>query len=366
MTKERDPRQIRKACSRSLMGHYPQSLAGILHELAETVRADESPDVYGAGNIIRDFEAEVAQLLGKEAAVFMPSGTMCQPIALRIWTDRRHLPRVGYHPTSHLELHEFQGLQRLHGLETVLIGSPYQLLTLDDLKAVAEPLGALLLELPQREIGGQLPSWDELTAITGWAREHNIATHLDGARLWECKPYYQREYAEIAGLFDSVYVSFYKSLGGISGAVLAGPADMVAEARIWQRRQGGNLYQLYPYVLAARKGLAERLPRMQAYHEKAVAIAAALSVFPQIEILPAVPQTHMMHVFMRGDREQLVESALDIAEETGTWLFGSLSPTQLPAYQKFELSVGDASLDMSTDEIVSLFEKVFAQVEAAR
>ncbi|GCE30416.1 hypothetical protein KDA_59000 [Dictyobacter alpinus] len=366
MTKERDLKQIRNACSRSLAGHYPQPLADILHGLAETVRDGEAPDMYGSGEIIRDFEAEVAQLLGKEAAVFMPSGTMCQQIALRIWTDRRHLPRVGYHPTAHLELHEFQAPQRLHGLETVLIGSPYQLMTLNDLQAVAEPLGALLLELPQREIGGQLSSWDELTAIIDWAREHNMATHLDGARLWECKPYYQRDYAEIAGLFDSVYVSFYKILGGIAGAILAGPAEMIAEARIWQRRQGGNLSRLYPYVLAARKGLTERLSRMDAYHQKARAIAAALAGFPQIEILPAVPQTNMMHVFIRGDREQLTEAALDIAEETGTWLFGPLVATQLPAYQKFELTVGDPSLDLSTDEIVTLFEKLFAKVEAAR
>lgn len=365
MTNARDPREVRKSCSRSIAGHYhyAQTLPQILHELADSVQPEEAPDVYGQGKLINDFEAEVAQLLGKEAAVFMPSGTMCQQIALRIWTDRRRLPRVGFHPTAHLEIHEFQAPQRLHGLQTVLIGSPYQLMTLEDLQAVKEPLGALLLELPQREIGGQLPTWDELTAITGWARERNIALHLDGARLWECKPYYQRDYAEIAGLFDSVYVSFYKSLGGISGAVLAGPADVIDEARIWQRRQGGNLYQLYPYVLAARKGLAERLERMEAYHQKAKAIAAALSFFPQIEIMPAVPQTHMMHVFIRGERERLNAAALEVAEESGTWLFGGLVPTQIPAYQKFELSVGDASLDVSNEDIVALFQQLFNKVE---
>ncbi|GCE22454.1 threonine aldolase family protein [Dictyobacter kobayashii] len=323
MTNARDPREIRRKCSRSIAGHHTQTLPQILHALADSVQPEETPDIYGQGKLINDFEAEVAQLLGKEAAVFMPSGTMCQQIALRIWTDRRHLPRVGFHPTAHLELHEFQAPQRLHGLQTVLIGSPYQLMTLKDLQAVKEPLGALLLELPQREIGGQLPTWEELIEIISWARERNIATHLDGARLWECKPYYQRDYAEIAGLFDTVYVSFYKSLGGISGAILAGPADVIEEARIWQRRQGGNLYQLYPYVLAARKGLAERLGHMEAYHEKAKAIAAALATFPQIEITPAVPQTHMMHVFIRGERGQLTEAALEVAEESGTWLFGA-------------------------------------------
>ena len=90
------------------------------------------------------------------------------------------------------------------------MGSANRLLTLEDLKAITEPVGALLLELPQRDLGGQLPSWEALNEITKWAHEHSTPTHLDGARLWECRPFYGREYAEIARLFDTVYVSFYK------------------------------------------------------------------------------------------------------------------------------------------------------------
>jgi threonine aldolase len=73
------------------------------------------------------------------------------------------------------------------------------------------------LELPQREIGGLLPEWDDLVAQAAWTRERGIALHLDGARLWEAAPFYERSYAEIAGLFDSVYVSFYKGLGALAG-----------------------------------------------------------------------------------------------------------------------------------------------------
>lgn len=363
MTNLRDKQKIHSTCTRFLSGHYPQTPQQVMRELAETAQPHELPDLYGEGELLTAFEADTARLLGKEAAVFMPSGTMCQQIAIRIWTDRRQVPRVGYHPTSHLEIHEFQAAQRLHNVQSVLIGSPYHLMTLADLQASAEPLGALLLELPQREIGGQLPTWDELTAIIDWARERKIPTHLDGARLWECKPYYQRDYAEIAALFDTVYVSFYKSLGGIAGSILAGPADVIAEARIWQRRHGGNLVHLYPYVLAARKGLSEHLERMDAYHQKAKAIAAALSTIPQIEIMPATPQTHMMHVFLRGQSTALSEAALTISEETGTWLFNALTPSQIPAYQKFELSVGDAALDLSETTIVDLFQELLDKAE---
>ncbi len=345
-------------CTRWLVGHprarhAPQD---VLADLAAVTDPALVPDIYGEGDLINGFEKQVADLLGKEAAVFMPSGTMAQQIALRIHADRCHTPRVAFHPTCHLEIHEQKGYQLLHHLHGVLVGSPYQLMTLDDLKKVAEPLAALLLELPQREIGGQLPEWEELTAIVHWARERHVALHMDGARLWECQPFYQRSYAEIAGLFDTVYVSFYKILGGITGAMLLGPQDFIAEARIWQRRHGGNLARMFPFVLSARYGLETRLDRMGAYHARAIEIAQTLSQLPQIEIMPNPPHTNMMHVFMRGEAKRLEEAALDIAREQKVWLFNGLSPSQIPAYCKFELTVGDGALELSNEEIADLFK----------
>jgi threonine aldolase len=244
------------------------------------------------------------------------------------------------------------------------VGSAERLLTLEDLKAISEPLGALLLELPQRDLGGQLPDWEALNEIIAWARESGIPTHLDGARLWECRPFYGREYAEIAQLFDSVYVSFYKILGGIAGAVLAGPADVIAEARTWQRRHGGNLIHLYPFVLSAQKGLRERLGGMEAYHAKAKEIAALLTPFEEIEIVPDPPHTNMMHLFIRGERDKLEAAALDVARETGVWLFYWLAPTPLPGFTMLELTVGEATLDLSGQEIVEAFRMVLTGGEA--
>ncbi len=354
-----EAQHIYKTCTRFLTHHYPRTPQQILRDLAETTNPDMDADRYGQGEVINRFEAEVATLLGKEAAVFMPSGTMCQQIALRIWSHRRGTPNIVFHPTSHLENHEQKAYERLHALHGILAGSPDRLLTLEDLNAVVEPVGALLLELPQREIGGQLPTWEALNAVIDWTRRRGIPTHMDGARLWESRPFYNREYSEIAALFDTVYVSFYKILGGIAGSILAGPADVIAEARIWQRRHGGNLIHLYPYVLSAQKGLREKLDRMEAYHTKAKEIAALLTPFPQIEIVPDPPHTNMMHLFLRGEYEKLQAAALEIAKETGVRLFFWLAPTFLPSYQKFELVVGDATLDLTNNEIVDLFQKLF-------
>ena len=99
-------RAIYRRCERFLGGHGPQQPKTMLLALAEATGADEYADGYGEGALIEQFEQEVADLLGKEAAVFMPSGTMAQQIALRIWSERKGCRTVGLHPTCHLEIHE--------------------------------------------------------------------------------------------------------------------------------------------------------------------------------------------------------------------------------------------------------------------
>lgn len=352
-----DKEEVRARCTRFLSHHHPHRTAPhrVFAELAASTTPDVRPDAYGAGEVIAGFEREIAELLGKESAVFMPSGTMAQQIALRIHADRRGTRNVAFHPTCHLEHHEEKGYQHLHGLHGVHVGSPYQLLTIGDLNRLVVPLAALLLELPQREIGGQLPSWGELLEIAEWAGARGVPMHLDGARLWETKPFYRREYAEIAGLFGSVYVSFYKGLGGIAGCALAGPRDFIAEARVWQRRHGGTIVQQFPYVIAARAGMAERLEKMEAYFTKAAEMARHLTTIPGVCVVPDPPQTNMMQVYLRGDKDRLERAALEIARETGTWLFKTLTPSPLPSQWMFELVVGDATMDLTGEEVAALF-----------
>lgn len=350
-------------CDHFLYGRGPQpsSPHRMLPELAKMTSETFMPDVYGSGSLIETFEKDVAALLGKPAAVFMPSGTMAQQIALRIWSERTGRSQVAFHPTCHLEIHEQMGYRYLHGLQGVPVGSPHDLITLEDLKKLSQPLGSLLIELPQREIGGLLPAWEDLKALTDWAREQGIHLHMDGARLWECKPFYQRDYAEIAGFFDSVYVSMYKGLGAIAGSVLVGPEDFIAESRIWLRRHGGNLVSMYPFILSARFGLETYLPRMEQYHQKALEVAELLSRYERVKIKPNPPQTNMMHLFLEGEIEKLEQALLDTAREQKTLLFRGFWPTQVPGIYKTELTILDASLKMTRDEIVKALDYFFNQ-----
>lgn len=347
---EENPESMWRRCERFLGGGPGERPAEALAALAQAASTDEVGDHYGSGAVVPAFEAEIAGLLGKEAALFLPTGTMAQQIALRLWCERNHTNTVAFHPMTHLETHEEKGYQKLHGLHAVLPGDPRRLLTLQDLQTVVDPVSVLLLELPQRDIGGQLPVWDDLVSQIEWAHNRGAAVHMDGARLWESAPFYGRPYAEIAALFDSVYVSFYKTLGALAGAALAGQEDFIAEARVWRRRHGGDLFHFYPYVISARTQLHAQLGRIPEFVERARALAGVLDGIDGVEVLPNPPQTNMMHVFLRGDYEQLMERALNIAREDRVMLFRRLSTTDVPGWHSFELSIRDGSPSLDPDE----------------
>ncbi len=316
------------------------------------------PDRYGEGGVVAELEGEVAALLGKPSAVFVPSGTMAQQATLRVHADRRGRRVVVFHPLCHLDWHEGGAYQRLHGLVGRPAGDPNRLLTVEDLRGVAEPPAALLLELPQRENGGQLPRWDEVEEMAAWARSRGAAVHLDGARIWECTPFYGRSPAEIAELFDTVYVSFYKGLGGLAGCCLAGPEDVVAEVREWRTRHGGTLFALWPYAASDLAALRRRLPLIPRYFEHARAVADALRDVPGLEIVPDPPQTPMMHLFLRTTSEAFQAAAVKLAEEEGIWTWGRPQTTPSPNVQKVELVVGDGTIAFTPEEAAALVARL--------
>jgi threonine aldolase len=150
----------------------------------------------------------------------------------------------------------------------------------------------------------------------------------------------------------------------MAGAVLAGPADVIAEARVWQHRHGGTLIHLFPYVLSAQHGLQTRLGRIDAYYQKAMAVAQALRAIPQIRIVPDPPVTNMMHLFIQADGARLHAAAAEIAQETGVLLFRRFSASEVPGYHKAEFVAGDATLDLADDEIVALFRSLLTRAGA--
>ena len=178
-------------------------------------------DGYGERGAVARLEEEMAELLGTPAAVLVPSGVMAQQSVLRVHCDRAGSTRVALPDLSHLLHHEADGPRLVHGLRFEHLTSGRQTPTADHLAAVPGHLGAVLVELPLRDAGCLLPPWDDLVALSAAARERGVALHVDGARLWEAQASYDRPFPEITGLFDSVYVSLYKGLGAMAGAVVA-------------------------------------------------------------------------------------------------------------------------------------------------
>ena len=350
--------QVQRSCTR-FFGHPPKPVREQLLEVADGVETGEYPDRYGSGELLESFEREIAELLGTESAAFMVSGTMAQQIALRVHCDRRGIDTIALHPQSHLLVSENDAVQRLHGLHPIAVGDRNRPYTLDDLKGVRERIGAVLLELPERNIGGALRPWSEVEAIASWAREQNIALHLDGARLWESQPFYNLPFSALAAPFETVYVSFYKILGAIAGAALAGPKDVIDEARGWQWRHGGRLVQQFPFIVSARNGLRRYLPRVPQYCARARDIAVILSEFDGVQVTPNPPPTNMMHVYVRGDRERMQELALQISHETGVWMPAGWNSTAIPEWTMFELTCGEGSLTITDNEVRELFGRLF-------
>lgn len=336
-----------------LAGHGKRNVQ-VLKDALNSFEGQLDSDLYGTGRLIEDFQTKMANYLGKEKAVFFPSGTMAQQIALRIWCDRKNIKRVAYHPLCHLEIHEEDGLKELHQIEPILLADKSRVIHLEDVLNLEEEISCLLLELPQREIGGQLPDYEELVTISAFCREKGIKLHLDGARLFEILPYYQKSAAEICQLFDSVYVSFYKGIGGIAGAILAGDEAFTQESKVWKRRHGGDLISLYPYILSADYYFEQKIDHMSRYYEEAKELAVLFNQCEAVVTIPQKPVSNMFHVHFSLPKEKVEPILLSVCEETGIGVATSLREVnEMSCY--YEISIGDRYAAIPKEQLQQMF-----------
>ncbi|WP_326666021.1 threonine aldolase family protein [Streptomyces canus] len=317
---------------------------------------DEPSDLYGNG-IVEALEEKVAGLLGKEAAAFFPTGTMAQQVALRCWAGRTGNPTVALHALAHPEMYERDAFREVSGLRPVHVTSEPRQPTADEIRGFEEPFGALMLELPLRDAGFVLPTWEELTEVVEAARERDAVVHFDGARLWETTVHFGRPLAEIAELADTVYVSFYKSLQAFGGAALAGPKTLIDEAKTWRHRYGGAVFQQFPTVLSALAGLEQELPRLPEYVTHARVVAAALreglaeAGVPWARVHPEVPHTFDFQVWLPYGVDELSEAAIRQSEETGTALFINPWDEKGPGLSMTEVYVRGAALEWTAADV---------------
>lgn len=313
-----------RTAARLLSNERPVTAGERLAALAASPHAAavEPVDLYGGG-IVERLEARVAELLGKPAALWFPTGTMAQQAVLQVWAARSGIRRVAVHPLHHTQLQEEDAFRELSGLEAVHPTTERRHPTAAELVVTEGPLAAAVVELPMQELGYVLPTWDEYAAFADAARHRGIPLHVDGARLWESRTRFGKTAAEIAAQADSVYVSMYKGVGGISGALVAAPADVIDEARVWRIRYGGDVFQQFPAIVAALDGLDARLDRMDAWVRHAAVVAEGLRRLPELRIEGDLPHIDEFWVSCDLPAASINTAVLEHLEATGDrWLHG--------------------------------------------
>jgi len=224
----------------------PEMHAARLAEISATKGIE--PDRYALGGVVEELEKRFADIFGKPAAIWLPTGSMANHLALR-----RHAGiagRVIVQEQSHVYHDEGDSLQRLGSLNVIPLGHGRTGFTVEELERaidesvngrVVNPIGALQIESPVRRQAGKMVSFDDMQKITALCREREIPTHLDGARLYMMSAATDISIRDYADLFDSAYVSMYKYFGAPFGAILAGTEEFIEGMYHERRMYGGGL-----------------------------------------------------------------------------------------------------------------------------
>jgi len=287
------------------VGLTPRAYAQLLAQLCERAAVEE--DGYLLGGTIERFEREWAALLGKETAVFMPSGTLANQLALRALAGGRR--RVIVPEMSHVYNDTGDACQTLSGLTLMPLGPNAATFTVADIDAVltrtaggrvATDVGAILIESPIRRLTGEMFDWGEMKRIAAFAREKRIGLHLDGARLFIASAYTGISPAEYAAHFDTVYVSLWKYFNSGIGAVLAGPRSVLDGMFHTRRMFGGNLAVGWPAAVVARHYMDGYLDRMRTAIRVSEDFYDRIAKHPIVRVESIPNGTNLRHVTLKG------------------------------------------------------------------
>lgn len=250
---------------------------------AVVARADAPPDNYSNGGLIAQLEKRFAERLGKRRAVFLPTGTLANHLAVRTLAGAGR--RVLVQADSHLYCDSGDAATLLSGLVLVPLGAGSPDFTLEAVRAEVEradggrvpvPVGAISIESPVRRHQHRRFDPVELRRIVAYARGRGIALHLDGARMFNLPQHEGRPVAELARPFDTVFVSLWKHFAAASGAILAGDGEALDALFHLRRTFGGSLPQAWPVAALALRQLEGYEERYAAAWRVADALLAAL------------------------------------------------------------------------------------------
>jgi threonine aldolase len=314
--------------------------------------AEVGDDVLGDDPTVNELEARVAGILGKEAAVYVPSGTMANQIAVRSQTTPGD--RVAMEATAHIRVHESGAPAALAGVTIAPITGARGVFTATQLREAAppppkglppglhDPVTLVTAENTHNEAGGTIWPLAELRAVTDAAADMGIGAHLDGARLWNATAATRVREADYAAGFDTVTVSFSKGLGAPIGSAVAGNADVIDRARRFKKMYGGGFRQAGIIAAGALYALDHHRDRLVEDHDHARRFAEALAGAGAGVDLETV-QTNIVY-FTTDDAQRFV----DACAASGVSML-AVSPDRVRAV---------FHLDVSPEETVTAIEVV--------
>ena len=269
----------------------PQSASLLLGRLAEMENsAGLGPDYYSLGGSVADLENHFAAVLGKESAIFMPTGTLANHLAIRALCGVK--PRAIVQEQSHLYHDSGDCVTQLSGINLVPLARGKTCFDLEELEqAIAEstagrvvnPIGTVMIESPVRRQMGQVVPFQKMKAMTDLCRNHGIGTHLDGARLYMMSAASGIGLRDYSDLFDTVYVSLYKYFGAPYGGVLAGDAELIDGMFHTRRMFGGGLASSFFAAALALQGTAGFEERFGAALQQGRDLVQRLNSLPGME-----------------------------------------------------------------------------------
>jgi threonine aldolase len=305
------------------------------------VEAEVGDDVFGDDPTVHALEQRTAELLRKEAAVFVPSGTMANQIAVGVNTQPGDEVLCG--ATAHVYLWEGGGMARLSGVTARTFQGDGGLLSLDDFRDAIRPddphyvrTRLVCLENTHNRAGGRVQPMDSIAAIGRWARGHNLLMHLDGARLMNAVVATGRPAREWAQHFDTVAICFSKGLGAPVGSALAGSGEAIRKARRLRKLFGGGMRQAGILAAAALHALENHVDRLAEDHAHARLLAEAFEDTEGFALESGPVETNLVWV--------LVDRSLGTAAEVAAYLrshgimVGVLGPQVLRACTHLDVS----------------------------
>jgi threonine aldolase len=335
------------------IGLTPREYAALLNRLTQARDVEE--DNYLLGGEIEAFERHWATLLGKEAAVFMPSGTLANQLALRALAGTKR--RVVVPEMSHIYNDTGDACQTLSGLTLMPLAPGRATFTRADVEAVltrtaggrvATDVGAIVIESPIRRLAGQMFDWEETKRISAFARDKGIGMHLDGARLFIASAYTGISPAEYAAPFDTVYVSLWKYFNCGIGAILAGPKRVLDGMFHVRRMFGGNLAVGWNAALVARHFMNGFEGRLKSAVQISETFYAAMAKHPRLSIERLPNGTNLTRVTFKGVSPADVGKRL---AERGIAMSGPAAPGTIT------FGVNETWNRMAAAELIRAFEQ---------